>query len=72
MRKPQITVKIDHNLLQTLNQYAESSGTSKTDVMISVIAQYFNCSDSTPLSHSVAELERRMKAVEAKVTVEAK
>ena len=36
------------------------------------IAQYLGRSDSTPLSQRVAELEKRMEALEAKERVEAK
>ena len=72
MGKPQITVRISPSLLNSLNQYVESTGTSKTDVVISAIAQYLDCSDSKPVNQRLAELEKRMSAVEAKVTVEAK
>ena len=72
MKKPQITVKIDPNLLQTLKEYAEECGTSKTDVVISAISQYLNCSDSKPLSQRMAELERRVDEIEAKEKVDAK
>ena len=37
MSKPQITVRILPSLLTELNQYVESTGTSKTDVVISAI-----------------------------------
>ena len=72
MKKPQITVRISPSLLSSLNHYVEQTGTSKTDVVISAIAQYLGCSDSTPLSQRVAELEKRMEAVEARERVEAK
>ena len=72
MKNPQITVRISPDLLQTLNQYAEKSGTSKTDVVISAIAQYLGRPDNTPVMQRIAELERRMEAVEAKEKVEEK
>ena len=47
--------------------YLEQVGTSKTDVVVSAIAQYLGCAENVPLSQRVAELERRMAAMESKV-----
>ena len=67
MTKPQITIRISPSLLDSLNQYVEQIGTSKTDVVVSAIAQYLNYAESKPLSQRMAELERRMAAVETKI-----
>ncbi len=67
MRKPQITVRISPSLLNSLNQYVESTGTSKTDVVISAIAQYLGCAEEVPLSQRMAEVEKKVKALEAEV-----
>ena len=67
MTKPQITIRLSPSLLTELNQYVEQTGTSKTDVVVSAIAQYLGCAESMPLSQRVAELERRMAALEAEV-----
>ncbi len=67
MTKPQITVRISPSLLNSLNQYVEETGTSKTDVVISAIAQYLGNAESMPFSQRLAELERRMAAVETKI-----
>ncbi|MBE9246351.1 DNA-binding domain-containing protein [Microcystis aeruginosa LEGE 00239] len=64
MGKPQIAVRIPPPLLAELNQYVERVGTSKTDVIVSAIAQYLGCAETVPLSQRVAELERRMAAIE--------
>jgi hypothetical protein len=64
MGKPQIAVRIPPPLLVELNQYVERAGTSKTDVIVSAIAQYLGCAETVPLSQRVAELERRMAAIE--------
>ena len=72
MKHPQITVRISPALLNTLNQYVEKSGTSKTDVVISALAQYLGCPDNTPVMQRIAELERRVDEIEAKEKVEAK
>ncbi len=65
MTKPQITVRISPTLLNSLNQYVEETGTSKTDVVVSAIAQYLGCAESMPLSQRLAEVERRLAALEA-------
>ncbi len=65
MGKPQITVRLSPSLLGSLSQHIESTGTSKTEVVVSAIAQYINCTEEVPLSRKVAELERRMAELEA-------
>ena len=72
MRKPQIAVRMPQNLFDELNQYVEKTGTSKTDVVISAIAEYLGCADSVPLSQRVAELERKIAVLEAKDKIETK
>ena len=72
MKHPQITVRITADLLKTLNKYAEESGTSRTDVVISAIAQYLGRPDNTPVMQRIAELERRVDEIEAREKVEAK
>ena len=67
MKKPQITVRLSPSLLMELDQYAENSGTSKTDVVVSAIAQYIGCNESVRLSQRIAELERRVSVVENKL-----
>ena len=67
MTKPQITIRISPSLLDSLNQYVEQIGTSKTDVVISAIAQYLGSAESTPFSQRLAEVERRVAALEAEV-----
>ena len=67
MTKPQITVRLSPSLLASLDHYVERSGTSKTDVVVSAIAQYIGCADNTPLSQRVAELEMRVNQLETLV-----
>ena len=67
MRKPQITVRLSPSLLMELDQYVENSGTSKTDVVVSAIAQYIGCNESIRLSQRVAELELQMKELKTLV-----
>ena len=65
MGKPQIAVRMPQTLFDELSSYVEKTGTSKTDVVVSAIAEYLGCADNVPLSQRVAELERRMAALEA-------
>jgi len=67
MKKPQITVRLSPSLLMELDQYAKNSGTSKTDVVVSAIAQYIGCNESIRLSQRVAELELQMKELKTLV-----
>ncbi len=66
MSKSQIGLRIPTSLFNELNSYVEKTGTSKTEVVCSAIAEYLGCADSVPLSQRVAELERKMAALEAK------
>ena len=67
MGKPQIAVRIPPPLLAELNQYVERIGTSKTDVIISAIAQYLGCAETVPLSQRMAEVERKVAELEATI-----
>lgn len=65
MGKPQIAIRIPSPLLEELNSYVERVGTSKTDVVVSAIARYLDCTENVPLSQRLAEVERRLAALEA-------
>ena len=67
MVKPPITVRLSPSLLAELDHYVEKSGTSKTDVVVSAIAQYLGCADSVPLTQRMAELEMRVNQLETLV-----
>ena len=67
MTKPQITIRLSPSLLDSLNQYVEQIGTSKTDVVVSAIAQYLGCAENTPLSQRMAELEKKVAQLESEV-----
>lgn len=67
MTKPQITVRISPPLLTELNQYVKQTGTSKTDVVVSALAQYLGNAEAAPMSQRVAELEKRVAALEIDV-----
>ncbi len=65
MKKPQIIVRISPTLLTSLNQYVEETGTSRTDVVISAIAQYLDCADQVSINQRMAELEMRVNQLES-------
>jgi hypothetical protein len=67
MSKPQIAIRLSPSLLQELNNYVELTGTSKTDVVVSAIAQYLGCADNVPLNQRMGDRERRMSELERKV-----
>ena len=67
MAKSQIAVRVPPTLLEKLNSYVEKTGTSKTDVVVSAIAQYLGCAESVPLSQRLAEVERRVAELEKEV-----
>lgn len=65
MTKPQITIRLSPSLLTELNNWVEKTGTSKTDVVVSAIAQYLGCTETVSLSQRMAEFEKRLAALEA-------
>ena len=67
MGKPQIAVRMPPSLMAKLNSYVEKIDTSKTEVVVSAIAKYLDCSEDMPLSQRMAELERRMATLENKI-----
>ncbi|HLO84558.1 MAG TPA: DNA-binding domain-containing protein [Nostocaceae cyanobacterium] len=69
MVKPQIVVRLAPELLEKLNNYAQQTGASKTDVVVGALSQYLGCAEALPLNQKVAELESRIATVEAMVKV---
>ncbi|MEA5511836.1 DNA-binding domain-containing protein [Crocosphaera sp. UHCC 0190] len=66
MSKSQIGVRIPDSLLHELNSYIQKTGTNKTEVVCSAIAEYLGCVDSVPLSQRIAELEKRITILETR------
>jgi hypothetical protein len=67
MTKSQVAVRIPPSLLQELNSYVEQTGMSKTDVIVSAIAQYLGCTSVVPLSQRMAKLEAKVEELQALV-----
>ena len=72
MIKPQITIRLSPSLLSELNQYVESTGTSKTEVVVSALAQYLGCADQISINQRMDEVERRLTLIEAQSKLEMK
>ncbi|MEG4065439.1 hypothetical protein [Microcoleus sp. SVA1_A1] len=66
MSKPQLAVRIPPELLKELNSYIEKTHASKTDVVVSAIAQYLGCTENVPLIQRMAELELKVAKLESK------
>ena len=67
MGKPQITVRLSPSLLVELNQHIEPTDTSKTDVVVSVIAKELVCANLVLLSQRMAEVERMVEELLVKL-----
>ncbi len=65
MVRPLITIRIPHDISLQLSTYMQQTGASKTEVVVSALAQYLGCVENLPLSQRVAELEARMAHMEA-------
>ncbi len=67
MGKPQLIVRVPPSLLNDLNGYVETTGISKTDVVVSAISQYLGSVENVPLILRMAELEIKMAELESLV-----
>ena len=65
MTRPQIVIRIPQYLLEHLNTHMEQTGASKTEVVVSALAEYLATVESLPLTQRVTELEARMAQMEA-------
>lgn len=65
MAKSQIAIRVPPTLLEKLNRYIKETGTSKTDVVVSAIAQYLGCDEAVPLSQRMAQVERKVAELDA-------
>lgn len=67
MVRPQIAIRLPHNLMSKLNMYVQRTGSSKTEVMVGALAQYLDCPESIPLTQRVTELEINIRELEGLV-----
>ena len=64
MAKSQIAVRIPPSLLEKLNNYVDSTGTTKTQVIVGALAQYLGSADDIPVMQRITRLEERVAALE--------
>ena len=67
MSRFQLAVRIPRFLHEKLNSYVDSTGASKSEVVVGALAHYFGCTEDLPISQRVSELEARMAAMEQKM-----
>jgi predicted DNA-binding protein len=60
LKKSQISVRVPLPLLGKLERYIKQTGASKTDVVVSALAQYLDSAEDIPLSQKVIELEQKL------------
>ena len=68
MSSVSVGVRIPSNLYEKLINHAHKIDTSKSEVIISALAKYLNATEDVPLSVRVANLEKRIVALETKAT----
>ncbi len=69
MSSVSVGVRIPSNLYEKLINHAHRINTSKSEVIISALASYLNSVEDIPLSVKVANLEKRIVALESKQIV---
>ncbi|MEI2583867.1 DNA-binding domain-containing protein [Scytonema sp. PRP1] len=68
MTKPQIAVRIPKSLFVKLSNHVERNRTSKTEVVVSALADYLGCPEEVPLNQRIAKLEERLRLLETTLT----
>ncbi|MBG1260616.1 DNA-binding domain-containing protein [Nostoc commune] len=68
MTKPQIAVRIPKSLFVKLSNHVERNRTSKTEIVVSALANYLGCLEEVPLIQRIAEIEERLKLLETTLT----
>ena len=66
MSKAQISIRMPYSMMNQLNNYAQQTGISKTEIIVRAITQYLGCTANVPLSQRIAEIERRVTQLEIK------
>ena len=69
MDKIPLAVRIPASLQMKLDDYLHKTKVSKTDIVITALAQYLNSPESLSLNQRMDKLERRLAALETKVEV---
>lgn len=67
MPRPQVVIRIPPKLFSKFNAYMEKTGSSKTEVVLSALAQYLECVEDLPLTQRMAKLETRITMLETSI-----
>ena len=67
MPRPQVVIRIPPKLFNKFNAYIEQTGSSKTEVVLSALAQYLECVEDLPLTQRMAKLETRITMLETSI-----
>ena len=63
MAKSQIAVRIPQTLLDSLNEYVDHTGITKTEVVVDALRRYLGDQGTQSLSQRVTVLEAQMQAL---------
>lgn len=69
MNKTQMSLRMPDLLMTQLNNYAQHSGLSKTEIVVRAIASYLQSQDDNSLDTRMNQLEERVTILERLVTV---
>ncbi len=72
MSSVSVGVRIPSNLYEKLINHAHKINTSKSEVIISALASYLNSAEDVPISIKVADLEKRIMALEEQQSKQSK
>jgi hypothetical protein len=72
MKSAHISVRIPPKLHEELRVYVEQNGLSKTEVVVSALAEYLQCQSEVSLSQKIVNFEKRLAQLETKVNYDSK
>ena len=70
MSSVSVGVRIPSNLYEKLLAHTSKVHTSKSEVIISALAQYLESTEDIPLSQRVAQVEKKLAVLESKVEMQ--
>lgn len=70
MSSVSVGVRIPSNLYEKLLNHANKVHVSKSEVIISALAQYLQSTEDMPLTQRVAEVEKKLAVLESKVEMQ--
>jgi metal-responsive CopG/Arc/MetJ family transcriptional regulator len=70
MSSVSVGVRIPSNLYEKLLAHVNKVHASKSEVIISALAQYLESTEDLPLSQRVAEVEKKLAVLESKVEIQ--